>query len=289
MAPAIIRSILENRNLEAGEALTLRRWFYGDGMVHHDDAEALFRVNAALGGRFDEFNRLFVEALTDYVVYHLLPTGRVTSEQADWLIRQMGGPDGRVETSTELELLVEIMEEAHEIPINLAAFALAQVKYSAITGEGPAAQGRPHFSRVVDAADVELVSRILASAGGATGAAVSRAEADILFDIADACTGAANDAAWDQLFVRAIANHLLGTHSPKRRTLGEVPFVSSPGPEGEWASGSSARIDEAGAAWLARRVHRDGQVTQAERTLLSLVDRSNTPDPVARAAIVRMA
>jgi hypothetical protein len=285
--PAIIQSILDNGMLEVGEALTLRRWFYGDGMVHPEDAEALFRANASLRAKFPSFNGLFVELLTDYVVYQLMPTGRVTVDKADWLIGQMGGPDATVDTITELELLVEIMEEAHEIPTSLAVFALAQVRHAAITGEGPAAQGRPHFSRVVDAADVDLLGRILGSARGLEGAAISRAEADMLFDIADACTGAANDGAWDQLFVRAIAHHLLGTTMPRGRAAGELTATSESGPEGEWAHGRSRSLDESGVAWLARRVHRDGQVTAAERTLLGLVDGSPL-DATARSAIVRL-
>ena len=287
--PAILKSILDSGALEKGEVLALRRWFYGDGMVHADDAEILFRVNAKLRDRYRDFNALFVEIISDYLVYQLMPTGRVTEEQASWLMDQMGGPSASVETATELDLIVEIMEEAHEIPANLAAFALAQVRHAAITGEGPAAQGRPHFSRVVDAGDVDLVARILAGAGGATGSAVSRAEADVLFDIADACTGAANDGAWDQLFVRAIANHLLGSSMPRRRALHDVPFVSSEDAGAGAASGHSGRVDAAGAAWLAGRIHRDGQVTEAERTLLSIVDGGGPVDPIARAAIVRMA
>jgi hypothetical protein len=289
MAPAIIQSILQSGMLEAGEALTLRRWFYGDGMVHREDAESLFRVNRALKGKFRDFNALFVELLTDYVVYQLLPTGRVTEEQADWLVAQMGGPGATVETAAELDLLVEVMEEAHEIPSTLAVFALAQVRHAAITGEGPAAQGRPHFSRTVDAGDVDLLGRILDGARGATGSAVSRAEADMLFDIADACSGSANDRAWDRLFVRAIATHLLGTSEPRRAGSGlAVRLDGSDDPMGEAVTGRSRKVDHAGAAWLASRIHRDGQVTEAERRLLSFFDGEAVGDP-ARAAIVRLA
>src|SRR4051812_6119819 len=267
--PEMIQSILDEGRVETGEVLTLRRWFYGDGLVHGDDAEALFAANGALRGRSETFDALFVQAITDFVVYQSMPTGRVTPGQANWLIGCMGGADAHVETQSELRVLVEIMEEAHEIPTALAAFALAQVKHAAITGEGPAARGRPHFSRVVDAGDVELLARILAGAGGVEGAAVSRAEADILFDIADACSGSSNHAGWDQLFVRAIANHLLGAAVP-RRNLVEVAALARPTEaQAEWAVGRSVRIDAAGADWLARRVHRDGQISQAEKALLA--------------------
>lgn len=282
--PPIVQSIIDGKAVEKDEIITLRRWFYGDGIIHAEDALALFKANAVLDGRCPEFNRLFVEALTDYVVYQLMPTGRITAEKAAWLMAEMGGPDAFVETASELELLVNVMEEAHEIPNSLAAFALAQVKHAAITGEGPAARGRVHFSRTVDAADVELLGRILSHNGGA----ISRAEAEILFDIADACTGPANDEAWSQLFVRAIANHLLGSAAPLERAAGPAPAATAVfGPEGDWSS-LVTQIDPAGASWLQSRIHRDGRVSKAERALLAFVD-APVGDTVAASAIVRMA
>jgi hypothetical protein len=291
--PEIIRSILEANKIETGEALALRRWFYGDGVVHVDEAEAMFQANAALAGRDPEFNRLFIEILTDFVVYQQLPTGRVSAEQAGWLMDQMGGPDGQVETVSEIELLVNIMEEANEIPANLAAFALAQVKHAAITGEGPTARGRVHYSRTIDTADVDLLSRMLAVAGGSSGAAVTRAEADVLFDIADTCESVATDNGWERLFVRAIANHLLGSSAPRRQALRAAPAAGSAEQADLPANGASgfvaSRLDDAGASWLASRIHRDGQVTRAERALLAFVNETATGDSLARAAIVRLA
>ena len=282
--PAIIRAILETKSLESSEILTLRRWFYGDGMIHEEDAVAMFAANRVLGGRNVEFNKLFVEALTDFVVYQQKPTGRVCAEQAQWLIDQMGGPGGHVETVSEIDLLVNIMEEAHEIPTELATFAISQVKHAAITGEGPAARGRVHFSRTVDGRDVELLSRMLEKSGGTLGASVSREEADLLFDIADACSSSPNDHAWDQLFARAIANHLLGGSAQQRRATEHVPFVHGDGPEGEW---QSARLDTASAAWLSSRIHRDGAVSSGERILLRFLDQA-VPELPAKAAILRM-
>lgn len=288
IVPAIIRPILESKSIEAGETLALRRWFYGDGIVHVEEAEAMFLANAALGGRHPDFNCLFVEVLTDFVIYQQMPTGRVSAEQAQWLMDRMGGSAGRVETVSEIELLVNIMEEAAEIPANLAAFALVQVKHAAITGEGPTARGRVHYSRTIDSADVDLMARMLAVAGGACGAAVTRAEADVLFDIADTCEGVATDNGWERLFVRAIANHLLGAAAPRRQAL-RSPCAGTTGEAYDLPVFVAAGLDEAGATWLASRIHRDGQITRAERALLSFVKETASVDAAARSAIVRLA
>jgi hypothetical protein len=281
--PEILKPVLESGVIEAGEVLTLRRWFYGDGLLHREDAEGLFAVHRRLRGPCAGFDALFVEAVCDFLVYQSMPTGRVTEEQAAWLIDCLGGADAVIERNVELDLILQILEEAHAIPPSLAAFALAQVRHAAITGEGPAASGRAHFSRTVDAGDIALLTRILDGARGPAGLAVSRAEADILFDIADACQDGNNDAAWETLFARAIASHLIGSSGAARS---EAPAAAG---EAIAAEGASPRIDGTVAAWLSSRIHRDGRVSPAEEALLRFVEPIAASDPAASAAIVRMA
>ena len=271
-ASLIIESVMAKQIIETSETSALRRWFYGEGLLSEADAEALFHVNAALRAANPDFDRLFVETLTDFIVYRQRPTGRITPGKAEWLIGMLGGPGNLLDTHAELELLVCVLEEAHEVPANLAAFALAQVKHAAITGEGPAARGRVHFSRTVDAADVGLIDRMLHKGGNGNGIAVSRAEAEILFEIAEACTGN-NDEAWDALFVEAIAGHVVQTGRP-----GPSQYFRDLTP------------DPGTVEWLDARIHSDGQVSPAEQTLLNFINRPQAiQDVAARAAIVRMA
>jgi len=63
-----------------------------------------------------------------------------------------------------------------------SAAALAQMCRGIITGEGPTACGRVHFSRTIDRQDAALCLRLLVVAGR-YGDAVSRVEADALLDI----------------------------------------------------------------------------------------------------------
>lgn len=270
-ASAILEGIMEKRVVESSETLALRRWFYGEGLLTEADAEALLRANAALRIANPEFDRFLVETLCDFIVYQQRPTGRVTGEKAAWLIERIGGNDGLVATKAELDLLVALIEEAHEVTPEFAAFALAQVKRAAITGEGPAARGRVHFSRTVDAVDVELLDRLL-HRGAKAAMPISRAEAEVLFEIAEACTGD-NDEAWDELFVGAIAGHLVG-----------APLPEEAGFDGR------VRVQSGSADWLDARIHSDGQVSRTESTLLAFINRRPAAqDAAARAAIIRMA
>ncbi|WP_299810308.1 hypothetical protein [Tardiphaga sp.] len=87
-----------------------------------------------------------------------------------------------------------------------AAQALAVVRDGVITGEGPTAGGRIHFSRALDADDAAWCARILTAAGVAS-EPVSRAEAEALFDINEAGAERSDDGRFDDLFAKAVVHH----------------------------------------------------------------------------------
>jgi hypothetical protein len=102
-----------------------------------------------------------------------------------------------------------------------------------ITGEGPIASGRVHFSRTIDAEDAALCRRILIAAGGRTGTPVSREEADILIDIQEAVIERKDSGAFDELFAKAIAHHMIAAAGravpPRPVALASEKPLSPPG------------------------------------------------------------
>src|SRR5215471_17722698 len=68
-----------------------------------------------------------------------------------------------------------------------AAHALSIVRDGVITGEGPTTKGRVHFSRSLDADDTAWCARLL-TAAAVNDKPVSRAEAEVLFEINEAAT-----------------------------------------------------------------------------------------------------
>jgi len=63
---------------------------------------------------------------------------------------------------------------------------------------------------IVDADEAAAIKAEIYSEDGDEGARVSRAEADMLFDINTATSGKENDPAWKEVFVEGITNHVLG-------------------------------------------------------------------------------
>jgi len=250
----LVQPALERGAIEESEIGQMRRRWQGGEPLQAADADALFALQGRLAGRNASFNALFEDMLTAYILENGEPKGGIAREQGAWLLSMLDGGEGLVANAAELELLIKLIEKAGSVPADLASFALHQILHSAMTGEGPAALGRIHFSRVVDARDVANLARLLQVAKGDKRRIVSRPEADILFEMAEGCTGT-NDPAWDGLFAETIQAHLLATNDTHGLSMT-----------------TQMKLDDRDSAWLSRRIQHDGIVSRAERALLALVD-----------------
>jgi hypothetical protein len=245
---------------------------------------------------------LFIEALTDYVVRQEEPAGYINDAKADWLIAAMSRD--RCAKDDEVEALIYVLEQADAAPPRYAAFVLETLK-SLILGRAGA--------KGVTAADVERLRRVLFAAGGDSNVGVSRHEAEALFDLNDALRGAANDPAWSDFFVRAVANAVLyqatwqapdaqtelgreawladtAFHLPNLKALRHpLRALKTPGVGEAWRAGVAAdEATEARAAqvtpdeahWLTARIGKDGQTDPNEQALLRfLADNASSLDP----------
>jgi hypothetical protein len=248
-----LQSAVERGAVDPPEVPQWRRQWQEAGVVDSADADALFALQGRLAGRDTAFNALFWDMLCAYVLDQGELKGSISNDQGAWLQSMLDGGEGLVANAAELELLVRMIEQADNVPAPLGAFALHQIQHAAMTGEGPAAKGRIHFSRVIDAQDATAIARLLQAAKGTKRRIISRPEAEILFDMAEACTGT-NDPSWDGLFVAAIQAHLFDANNP-----GQSPA-------------KPAVLGPRDSAWLQSRIQHDGKVSRAERALLALID-----------------
>jgi hypothetical protein len=90
----------------------IRRRVLRFGFVTRPEAEALFEIDAAPSQKPESWTTLFVEAITDHVVWQSRPTGVVSPEQAEWVLARVD----EASTPTRLAVLVNILAEAHSVP-----------------------------------------------------------------------------------------------------------------------------------------------------------------------------
>lgn len=206
---ALAEQAMTDGAIAADEILALRGEGWSNGAIDADEAEAIFVLNDHLAEPSAQWSEFFVEALSEYVVNGLMPRGYVDDGQADWLIERID-QDGRIETMTELELLVRVLEKALGAPERLKAYARDQIEQAVLSGEGPTRDGGRLEKGNVNATEARLLRRMIFAPGSERPAAVGRGEAEMLFRLKDACLGADNAPEWKQLFVQGVGNYLQG-------------------------------------------------------------------------------
>jgi hypothetical protein len=196
--------------ISADDVRFLRAELFRDGVVSRAEAEQLFRLHAENADQCEEWHAFFVEAIVDHAVCQEKPSGYISEESAAWLIRMLSR-GAVVGSAVEMELLVCALEQAKSSPAGLSAFALGQVALSAIDGKGPVAAARSTACGAIEKHEVDLLRRTLYAFGGDGNIAITRAEAEILFRINDGTCEEMNHPAWNELFVKAIANFVLAS------------------------------------------------------------------------------
>lgn len=92
----------------------------------------------------------------------------------------------------------------------MVEFALDQVKTAVCDGNGPLRAGTQLQPGVVTDDDVELIRRVLYAFGGDGNIAITRKEAEILFEINDRITNSEENSAFTELFIKAISSCVMG-------------------------------------------------------------------------------
>jgi hypothetical protein len=186
--------ILARGVVRTDDVLALRRAVFSEITVTPCEVEALFRIDEGTEHRVPEWRAFFLEATTDWLVRQQEPSGYITQAQGDWLIARIEA-DRRVRNGTELELVLRAVELADEAPASLAAFGLALVTRAVVENDG-----------VISADEVQRLRRLVFALSGPGRMAVTREEAEALFDLNDATRGRDNDPSWTDFFKRAVAN-----------------------------------------------------------------------------------
>ncbi|MES0131166.1 hypothetical protein NKJ76_20605 [Mesorhizobium sp. M0029] len=215
---APVAGLASKDRITAEDVVMLRREVFADGVVTRGEAEALFALDATATDKCPQWPEFFVEAVTDYIVHQEKPAGYISEDNAGWLIQTISR-DGMVDSVTELELLVHVLERAKSSPGRLSAYALEQVANAVVDGKGPLMLGGALVPGLVAKAEVDLLRRILHAYGGDGNIAITRVEAEVLFQINEQTAAAHNDPSWNDLFVKALANFVMcsaGYEAPTR-------------------------------------------------------------------------
>ena len=313
--PRPVAEILDRKRIADADVKLLRAEVFGDGVVSRKEADLLFALDTGCTDKCAAWTEFFVEALVDFVVHQETPRGYISAENAQWLVRAISR-DELVDTVTEMEALIRALEAAQSSPETLSAFALKQVAHAVLDGTGPLARGGELHPGIIGEAEVATLRRILYAFGGDGAIAITRAEAEVLFELNDRSAEADNHPSWSDLFVKAVTNYLMcasGYAAPTREeALRRETFLDNAdisvggffnrmvsggfgavlaaykrveGLENAYREANAAKahaasqaepVDGVEARWLAERIGRDGTVHDNEMALLRFL-RAESP------------
>lgn len=209
IAGKVLERVQASGRIEDVDVMAMRRFVFDSGSIEPDTVRRLFDIERVRKVHNPEWSDLFCEAVVDLAIHRTPPAGHLSAENAEWLIAEIGERED-ARSDTELEALAAIVEKAREVPPAFSAYVLRQIKTAVVQSDGVDARGARLTPGAVGAPELKLLRRVLWGAEAGGHLAISREEAEALFDIADATTGAANDPAWNDLFARAVGNYLLG-------------------------------------------------------------------------------
>ncbi len=203
-----IDDMLERQTIEFDDMLYLKRVFYEDGVASSDEADLLFSLHHGCTVQHADWSDFLIEAITDFLIIQEPPRGYLTAANANWLVNRVTS-DGKIKSKAEIDLVLNVLGKARWAPASLSKFVLEQVKHAVVTGQGPLRHGKSVAAGRISECEVDLLRRILYAFGGDGHVAVTRIEADVLFDIDEAVAGSPPNALWTDLFVKAIANVMM--------------------------------------------------------------------------------
>ena len=309
-------ALRERGAISAADVLGLRKEVYGGtDNISKEQAADIIDLDRICTVQDPEWHDFYIETIADYIVEQAEPRGYITVQNATWLIGQLES-EGQLQTVRGMELLAHILDKSRWSPAGLAQFALTQVKRTVLEGEGRMANGLELEKGVIGEAEVELIRRILFAFGGDGNIGISRAEAEVLFDLNEQSIEAENHPSWTDLFAKSIANYVMGASGyqvPSREVAlrrekddgddraDKSSFawkMVSGGLRAIWNSYNEqsreerelARLEqqkiqiitaeaitEEEAGWLVSRIQRDGDLCENEKALIKFI-REESPN-----------
>jgi hypothetical protein len=278
--PRVVREIAEKGRINLVDVAEVRHAVSPNGEIDQAGAELLIWLNHNCRFVAEAWTEFFAQSLSRYFVLVMEPPGYVDPAGAERLAGAILR-GGRIVSRPEMELLARVVAMADHVPECLILYALAELRLSAIEGRGAMRSRGEAAPGTVTVAEVGLLNAMLGGRLAGAGMRITRAEAELLFDLNRAIDGE-EPAAWSELFVAAMANYATGAVHVKAPSTTEPHQLRRLNP---YAALDEVDLDRAfaeeEARWLAGRMRRYWALDANERALLNHLRRASAVVPVS--------
>ncbi|MBB3159683.1 hypothetical protein E0I74_25980 [Rhizobium laguerreae] len=181
--------------LTAEDIVLLRKHSFPEGIRTSDDVVAMLALNNSCPEKCADWNAFFVEQLAGFIVHYTYPQGSLDEINVAWIMR-MFTTDGVVNSALELELILHVMEISADVPVELRALALDQLRLAITDNIGGYKLSRAIDRRGITRQDIDYAMRIFRSVAEGGTIPVSSVEYGVLQQIEQATLRGANHPHW---------------------------------------------------------------------------------------------
>ncbi|MBY3483560.1 hypothetical protein [Rhizobium laguerreae] len=181
--------------LTAEDIVLLRKHSFPEGIRTSDDVVAMLALNNSCPEKCADWNAFFVEQLAGFIVHYTYPQGSLDEINVAWIMR-MFTTDGVVNSALELELILHVMEISADVPVELRALALDQLRLAITDNIGGYKLSRAINRRGITRQDIDYAMRIFRSVAEGGTIPVSSVEYGVLQQIEQATLRGANHPHW---------------------------------------------------------------------------------------------
>jgi hypothetical protein len=265
-----VEEMCRRGSVKDADVTVLRNTLAAHRTLDASSIDDLFRINLLCHLQTRNWSEFFIEAVTDWFVREQQPTGYLTVGQMRYLFERIERRE-RIETRTEFDLLLNLLDKARWVPERLATAALKEIHAAIATGEGVLRGGQDRASGEVTVQDIADIRRVLYAFGGDDNRPLTRTEAEILCSIDECLQPAHALGEWCDLFTLSILNVMLAA-SGYRVPTREVALAARPeGRNGDADRLALARhIDQRLAAY-ARLTPEERAIQRLERQRIEIV------------------
>ncbi|WP_017964429.1 hypothetical protein [Rhizobium leguminosarum] len=181
--------------LTAEDIVLLRKHAFPEGIRTSDDVVAILALNNSCPEKCAAWNAFFVEQLAGFIVHYTYPQGSLDEINVAWIMR-MFTTDGVVNSALELELILHVMEISADVPGELRALTLDQLRLAITDNIGGYKLSRAVDRRGITRQDIDFAMRIFRSVAEGGVIPVSSVEYGVLQQIEQATLNCANHPHW---------------------------------------------------------------------------------------------
>lgn len=200
---SLLESVVASPAVTEETVQQLRLAFYRRGSIDRPLAARIMHANRCFAAAHPSWTEFYLEALADFFLTRAENRIMLPAHAEGMLIGWIGD-GGRITNIGERRLVLRIMLRATELSEGFRRLGMDMVRHNLFHETEQLLSHAPRQPGVVDGADMQLIRKLVCSAGGQQSIEAGRTLADFLRDLDQRAARIVDRAAWHRLLAEIV-------------------------------------------------------------------------------------